>query len=72
MRNKPIVHVIDAKVHPSFGKQDNKNHQAIAVALKTLHMLDRQKIAAQIFGAYWANFFCQSAYSLQQRRICTV
>jgi len=69
MRHKPVFHVIDAKDHLSLDKQGNKNRQAIAVALKTLHMFDRQKIAAQIFGACWVSFSCQSAYSLQQRRI---
>jgi len=72
MQNKPAFHVIDAKAHLSLDKQGNKNHQAIAVALKTPNMLDHQKIAAQIFGACWVGFSCQSAYSLQQRRIWPV
>jgi hypothetical protein len=72
MRNKQVFHVIDAKAHLSFDKQGNKNHRAIGGSLKMQHMIDRQKIAAQIFGAYWASFFYQSAYSLQQRRICSV
>jgi hypothetical protein len=56
MPHKPTFHASDAKELLSFGKQDNKSHQASAVALKTLHMLVHLEIAVQIFGAYLVSF----------------
>jgi hypothetical protein len=70
MQDKPAFHAIAAKVRLSFGKLGNKSHQAIVTFPKTQHTIDHQKIAAQIFDEYWVSFFCQTAYFLQQRRIC--
>ena len=65
--HKPIFHASDARVPLSFGKRDNKNHQASAVALKTLHKLDHRGISAQTFGACLASFFYLSTYPLREK-----
>lgn len=62
MTHIPTFHVSDARGRLSFGKRDNKNLQASAVALKTLHMPDHLGTVVQIFGACLVSFSCLSTY----------